>query len=192
MSTEVIIALIAVIITGIGVAIAVFFNIRATRQNTKSQYYQIMKDLEERFHQIRDLTENDLPKYAMHTCNFAQFMVELIDQKIVPKKMVYPNYQPIFGEALWILNNITNKEIKKDCKEFLDFCNENDIKEERISKSRLSKNKLYSESLSSLIFSSDENKDADIYTCPICRYMFKTKKELAKHKKEAKCKPKSD
>jgi len=183
------IALIGVIITGIGIGIGLYFNIRATNQNTKSRYYQILKDNEERFHQIQSLDKDADPRtYFMHTSNFATFLYQLVEEGICPKDLIM-EYRETLGEGLWVIKNVTSLE--KEFLKYIKFCEDNKIKPKMPSRSRL-KGRINADSVTSLIFSSDENKDADIYNCPVCRSMFGTKEEFSKHKKEAKCKPKSD
>jgi len=183
------IALIGVIITGIGIGIGLYFNIRAINQNTKSRYYQILKDNDERFHQIHSLDKDSDPRtYLMHITNFATHLYQLIDEGICPKNFILPHRSRTLSEALWIIKNAT--KLEKEFPEYVKFCNDNNLKPEMPSRTRL-KGRIDLDSVTSLIFSSDVNKDADIYNCPVCRGMFGTKEEFSKHKKEAKCKPRT-
>ena len=99
------------------------------KQNTKAQYYQILRDLEEKFHVIQD-NRNDGPKYRMYTTNLGQFIKRLIDSKIIPKAYVLQPYKFVFTEALWNINRASD-DLKKepDTKEFIEFCKENNIQE---------------------------------------------------------------
>ena len=91
MVEEITIALIGIILTGIGIGVGLYFNIRATHQNTKSRHYQILKDNEERFHQIDGLDKDGDPRtYFMHICNFATHLHQLIDYNICPKNLILP------------------------------------------------------------------------------------------------------
>ena len=125
----------------------------------------------------------------MHITNFATHLHELIDKGICSKDLILSNRKITLGEALWIINNAT--KLEKEFQDFIKFCDDNNIKQKMPSRTRL-KGRINTDSVTSLIFSSDENKDADIYSCPLCQGMFGTKEEFSEHKKKAKFKPNTD
>jgi len=178
MVEEVTIALIGLIITAIGIIGALIYNAYNTKQNTKSRYYQILKDLEDRFHKIQDMDDTAPSSYFMHVVNFAGFMIRLIKEGIIPKDLVFPQYTTIFSESLWISNLVKDKTKVED---IIEFCKENNVKEEQPPKRRLQGKRIQTKDFTSLIFSSNPDKEADIYVCPKCRHMSGTKEELKKH-----------
>jgi len=122
-------ALIGIIIGAVGLGSAVFYNALKIKENTKSRYYQILKDLNQRFHEIQDIFDDET-KFRMHVVNFALTTNQLIDLKIIPKKYVVPSFKFAFSDALWILNRMKNgvKE-EEDSQDFIKFCKDNKIKE---------------------------------------------------------------
>ena len=126
MVDEITIALIGTIVTGIGLVVAIYFNIRATQQNTKAQQYTIMKNLIDEFHKVDDLahTCNDPYDYASKVTNFAKFMRDLIEYKIIEKDLVLPSFQSVFERSLWIFEH-DEDFFMKHVKE---FCTANNIK----------------------------------------------------------------
>lgn len=182
------IGLIGVILTGIGVGIAIFFNIRATKQNTKSHLYQIIRDLESRFHEVESIPKEETTKYLMYSGNYATFIFDLIKLGILEKEVVLEQYTRQLSHGLWIFNNVVTKEIKDSVQDYIKFCNENKIEERKVSEERMKHTKFTNNKLSTLTFSSDEKLNADIYRCPICTKMFGTKDEFSLHIKENSCK----
>jgi len=114
-----------------GLIAVILYNSLKIKQNTKSQYYQILKDLHERFHNIQDI-QGDGPKYIMYVSNFGSFIKELIDAKIIPKKLVVTPYKYLFCETLWIYNRMDKKpRQEKDTQDFIKFCQENKFEEKK-------------------------------------------------------------
>ena len=187
MVDSVAIGLIGVILTGIGVAIAIFFNIRATKQNTKSHLYQVIKDLDDKFHEIENIPRKQITKYMMYSGNHAGFIFDLVGFGILDKKLVLENYKQRLGCGLWIFNNLVTKEIKDSCKDYIKFCNDNNVKEIEVSEARMSYVKMMNNKLTTLTFSSDASLEANIYRCPICTSMFGTKEEFLIHIKKNSC-----
>ncbi|WP_299290519.1 hypothetical protein [Nitrosopumilus sp.] len=125
--TQEILMLLGVIISAGGISGAIFYNALKLKQNTKSQYYQILKDIDERHHQIEEYYD-DPHKQLMHRVNFGQFMKQLIDMKIIPKKFLIQTYKYDFSDALWILNRMEERHRNEpDSIEFVKFCDENNI-----------------------------------------------------------------
>ena len=123
-------ALIGIIIGAVGLGSAVFYNAPKIKENTKSRYYQILKDLNQRFHEIQDIFDDET-KFKMHTVNFGLTTKQLIDLKIIPKKYVVQSFKFAFSDALWILNRMEKgfEEEEEDTKDFIKFCKDNEIKE---------------------------------------------------------------
>ena len=134
-------ALIALILTGIGIFIALVFNFFATKQNSRTQLYQILKDLEDKFHKIElDFpigTKYDFRNYFMSLINFATFMANIEKQKIIDKELLLTNYRYNFEIGLWIYNHIIDTDFQEQFEYFKKFCKENKISESSPKKERL-------------------------------------------------------
>jgi len=122
-------ALIGIIIGATGLGSAIFYNALKIKQNTKARYYQILKDLHQKFHEIQDIFDDET-KFRMHVSNFGFFTKQLIDLKIIPKKYVVQTFKYAFSDALWILNRMDKKfQEEEDSQDFIKFCTDNKIKE---------------------------------------------------------------
>jgi len=111
-----------------GLIAVVLYNALKIKQNTKSQYYQVLKDLDKRFHDIQNI-DSDGTRYLMNVHNFGHFIKELIDAKIVPKKLVLQPYKILLGETFWIIQHLHLFEQEKDAISFVKFCQDNHIEE---------------------------------------------------------------
>lgn len=123
------ITLIGMLVGAGAIASGIFYNALKIKQNTKSQYYQILKDLHEWFNNIQK-NQKDVTVYRMETTNLGLFIKELIDAKIIPKKYVLQPYKFVFAESVWNIKRMDKRMTEEhDTKEFLKFCEENNIKE---------------------------------------------------------------
>lgn len=126
---EITIALIGAILTGIGIIIAIKYNIKAINQNSKNNEYLMTKDFFEKFHEIQNIPEDDVTNYVIKINNFSQMVLDLHLAGIVNKNMITENLITVFREAYWFHNSIKdgkNKEMEK----FDQWCDENKIKPE--------------------------------------------------------------
>ena len=130
MVESVVIAIIAVILSGIGITVGFFYNAHSIQQNTKTRYYQISKDLLDRFQEIENISDKKSIEYKSKINNFAFFMILLIKRKILPKEYIFPEYNYIFQNALWVINR-ESPTIKANLGAVIDFCQKNKIPEEK-------------------------------------------------------------
>jgi len=123
------ITLIGILVSAGAISSGIFYNARKINQNTKARYYQILKDLYERFNNIQNNQENALV-YRMEMTNFGLYIKDIIDVKIIPKKYVLQPLKYVFAESLWTLKRMDKPMIDEyDTKDFFKFCEENNIKE---------------------------------------------------------------
>lgn len=128
------IATIGVIISAIGITSGFVYNAWSIQQNTRTRYYQILKDVEKEFQEIEILDHKNSVVHAMRISNFGVFLIKLANRNMIPEDYLYPPYHSIFAECLWIFNHvligkdsITTKEERIILEE---FCKKNKIKEE--------------------------------------------------------------
>ena len=129
----IIFAIIGVIISAIGITGGFVYNAKTTQQNTRMQYYQVLKDVEKEFHEIERFQSEDIRHHAMRTNNFAVFLIKLINRKMVPKEYIYPQYDTVFQETLWIQKKMMKRNdtlgSTKEIEAVEGFCKENNIQE---------------------------------------------------------------
>ena len=135
MEESTVIAIVAVILSGIGITVGFVYNARSIQQNTKTRYYQIAKDLLAKFHHIDDISYSDPNGYFSATNNFTMFMVTLVAKGIVPKNYILPVFQDTFAESLWIINHTAIP--KKMMISVSKFCADNNIQERKLFSERL-------------------------------------------------------
>jgi len=127
-------AIIGVIISATGITSGFVYNARSIQQNTRTRYYQIQKDLQKEFHEIMVLKTDDNKTHTLRLANFAVFLVKLVNRKMMPKEYIFPHYDDVFSQALWIYNYAIIKSdregLKEERKMVEEFCKENNIKEE--------------------------------------------------------------
>lgn len=129
-STNDILTMIGLIVGGGGIASAIFYNALKINQSTKSQYYQILKDLHLRFDEIQHNKEGI--SYRMQMTNLGLFIKELIDAKIIPKKYVVQPFKFVFAESLWNIKRMSKQMTQEhDIKKFVEFCEKNKITEDQ-------------------------------------------------------------
>jgi len=134
--TDVSIALIALIVTGIGIFIALLFNIKAIRQNSKNQQYQMKKDFYEKFHEIQSIPHSETAEYVTKMTNFALMVWDLHIDGIVKKETITSDLEMIFQHTVWFYTE-SNIEGQKPDPKFLKWCKENGIVSKKPSRSRM-------------------------------------------------------
>lgn len=120
--------MLGVLVSAGGLGIVIFYNALKVKQNTKSRYYTILKDLHDRFHQIHEANEDE-GLYRAKMLNFALFMEHLIQLNIINKKDIIKQYETVFSQAFWLYKNIDEIDLLAGDKEFIKFCEKNKIKE---------------------------------------------------------------
>lgn len=135
MVEEVTIALIGLIVTGVGIFIALLFNIKAVQQNTKNLEYQVMKDVFKEFHDIQKIPIERPSEYIIKINNFSQMILELHLSGIVKKNIIVEGLSALFAEAYWIHNNMKGEKTE-EIKALDSWCDENNIKPVSIVKAR--------------------------------------------------------
>lgn len=170
---------IGIIIAGFSVGVAIAYNAYTVNQNTKARHYQMLKDADDRFNEIQNLNKEDPRNFFAQIANFGILLVDCVNEGVTPKNLLIPRYKRVIGESLWLIKNATKTQ--EENKEFIKFCESENIDPVMPSREIMSKGKFQSDSLTSLVFSTDETKDADIYNCKACKKMFGKKEEYKKH-----------
>lgn len=134
--TDVSITLTALIVTGIGIFIALLFNIKAIKQNSKNQEYQMKKDFYEKFHEIQKIDYNKPGDYITQLTNFAIMVWDLHKDGIVKKETITSDLKVIFEESMWFFTK-SNIKFPEPQKDFQKWCKENKIKITSPSSNRL-------------------------------------------------------
>lgn len=170
---------IGIIIAGISIGAAIAYNAYTVNQNTKARHYQMLKDADDRFGELQNLDKEDPRNFFAQLTNFGILLVDCVNEGVTPKNLLISRYKRIIGESLWLIKNAT--KLQEENKEFIEFCKSENIEPVMPSREILSRGRIQTGSLTSLIFSSDETKDADIYNCKKCKMMFGKKDEYKKH-----------
>lgn len=117
----------------------------------------------------------------MYIINLADFMLQLLDNKIVPKKIIYPSYTISFQMALWFANHwYLDKEFVKD---IIEFCDKQKIEEIIPPEAVLNALQERGDVFRSFDIPTDPNTPADMYQCTKCKKFFDTSKKLEAHLK---------
>ncbi len=143
---EATISIIALVLTGIGILVALVYNYFATKQQSRMQLYQIMKDLEDRFHKIEVTdfpigTDYDYRNYFTSLLNFATFMANLEKLKMIDAELLLISYRYNFEIALWIKKHALNTAYPENLDNFDKLCKDNNIVEVEPHEERLPKDK---------------------------------------------------
>jgi len=122
------IAIVTIILSAIGITGGFLYNAHSINQNTKTLYYQISKDLLEKFQNIELTATTDPIAYKSEINNFALFMVKLVKRGILPKEYIFPEYSYTFEYSFWIINR-GEPILKQNFNDVINFCKENEIQE---------------------------------------------------------------
>jgi len=177
------VAIIGLTITGIALGVAIFFNTLAIRDGSKIRHYDIMRNFEEKFHEIQDIDlQKDPRTYPIKLVNWCTFMEEMNKEKIIPIKFL-KSYDNVFGEARWIASNILSMKKDNPYQHYIDWCKKHGFVEVKMSSEVLEAldSKL---GVPSLKISGTSSSNAQLYWCEKCKKFFRTSKELTKHNDE--------
>jgi len=185
MVEEISIAIIGLIITGIGLVIAILFNTLAIRSTSKIRHYEIMRNFEEKFHEIQNIDLHKDPlAYPMTLVNWCTFMEQMNKEKIIPIKFL-SDYGNVFGEARWILVNLANfkKEHETSKKQYVDWCKKHGFEEIPTSPQKLDLIQSATK-VKTLKISEIPSSKAQLFWCAKCKKFFRTAEDLKKHNDE--------
>jgi len=79
-------AIIGVMISAVGITIGFLYNARSIRQNTRTRYYQIQKDIEKRYHEAMVMYNEDAAERELRIINLAIFLIKIVNREMIPKK----------------------------------------------------------------------------------------------------------
>jgi len=128
-------ALIGVIISAMGITIGLLYNARSIKQNTRTRYYQIQKDIEKEYHKVMVENFEDDGIMSVRINNFAIFLIKIVNRKMIPKKHILPYYDDVMGQALYVQDMLKDTlddrpGLKKEVELLQKFCKENNIEKD--------------------------------------------------------------
>ena len=144
--TDVAVALLGLIVTGIAIVIALIFNIKAIKQNSRNQQYQMKKDFYEKYHEIQAVPIDDPSTYASKVQNLTKMIWDLYNDGIVPEEMLTYDLADVVEETLWIYRKGKFQGIELDT-DLKNWCDSHGLKPKSPINARVKEIKLKLESV---------------------------------------------